>query len=47
VPHGAARHQRRDEKPPGGEDAANEPERRDRFFREVPMALRAAKVDED
>jgi hypothetical protein len=47
VPHGAARHHRRDEKPAGGEDAANEREHRGRFFRGVPMALRATKVNED
>ena len=33
VPHGATRHQRRDEKPASGEDAANELERRGWFFR--------------
>jgi len=36
-----------DEKPAGGEDAANELARRGRFFRGVPMALRATKVNED
>ena len=34
------------EKPAGGEDAANERERRGRFFRAVSMALRATKVNE-
>jgi len=35
------------EKPAGGEGAANEWERRGRFFRGASTALRATKVDED